>query len=144
MKTSRTSPRERGMHPGSRRPGVPDETVPMSDLVLGIDRITCDGYGSCAELLPEMIALDDWGYPILRPGLVSTALLGHARMAVDTCPVLALRLVAVARATMAPAVNAGAGNAPAAVVRAANAPAAAVRAGGPARPLAEPVIGRGG
>ena len=88
-----------------------------------IDRITCDGYGSCAELLPEMIALDDWGYPILRPGPVPVALLGHARMAVDTCPVLALRLVAVARATMAPATNA----------TATNAPAATVRAGGPAR-----------
>jgi ferredoxin len=131
MKTSRTSPRERGMHPGSRRPGLPDQTVPMSDLALGIDRITCDGYGSCAELVPEMIALDDWGYPIIRPGPVPTALLGHARMAVDTCPVLALRLVAVARATMAPAVNTSAANAPAA-----NAPAAAVRAGDPARPLA--------
>ena len=33
---------------------------------LSIDRIRCDGYGMCAEILPEMIALDDWGYPILR------------------------------------------------------------------------------
>jgi ferredoxin len=74
-----------------------------SDLALGIDRIACDGYGSCAELLPEMIELDDWGYPIIRPGPVPTVLLDHARRAVDTCPVLALRLVAVARATMAPA-----------------------------------------
>lgn len=117
MKTSGTSPRGRRTDPGARRPGVPDPSAGMSDLTLGIDRITCDGYGSCAELLPEMIALDDWGYPIIRPGPVPTALLGHARMAVDTCPVLALRLVAVARATMAPAVNA---------------PAAAVRASGPA------------
>ena len=136
MKTPATSPRgrgtdpgaRRGTHPGARRPGLPD-AVPMSGLALGIDRITCDGYGSCAELLPEMIALDDWGYPILRPGPVPTALLGHARMAADTCPVLALRLVAVARATMAPAVDAPAVvNAPTA-----NAPAAAVRTGGPAR-----------
>jgi ferredoxin len=139
MKTPATSPRERGTHPGSA-PRLPNAEVPMSGLALGIDRITCDGYGSCAELLPEMIALDDWGYPILRPGPVPTDLLGHARMAVDTCPVLALRLVAVARATMAPALNTpAANNAPAA-----NAPAAAVRAGGPARPLADPVIGRGG
>ena len=118
MKTSGTSARQRTAKPGGRRPGVPDPSAGMSDLTLGIDRITCDGYGSCAELLPEMIALDDWGYPIIRPGPVPTSLVGHARMAVDTCPVLALRLVAVARATMAPAVNA---------------PAAAVRAGGPAR-----------
>jgi ferredoxin len=118
MKTSRASQRDRGTRPNARRPGPPDPAAGLSDLAIGIDRITCDGYGSCAELLPEMIVLDDWGYPILRPEPVPVALLGHARMAVDTCPVLALRLVAVARATMAPAVNA---------------PAAAVRAGGPAR-----------
>ncbi len=57
-----------------------------------IDRIRCDGYGMCAEILPEMIALDDWGYPILRPGPVPPRLLGHAGRAVDVCPVLALRL----------------------------------------------------
>jgi ferredoxin len=90
----------------------------MSDLTIAIDRITCDGYGTCAELLPEMITLDDWGYPIIRPGTVPTVLLDHARMAVDTCPVLALRLVSVARAKMTPA---------------AGAPTAALRAGGSAR-----------
>ena len=73
-----------------------------SDVAIAIDRIACDGAGSCAELLPEMIALDEWGYPIIRPGPVPADLLGHALMAVDTCPVLALRLVAVARATMTP------------------------------------------
>jgi ferredoxin len=72
----------------------------MSDEAFAIDRIRCDGYGSCAELLPEMIALDDWGYPILRPGAVPEALLPLARMAVDTCPVLALRLVDAPRATI--------------------------------------------
>ena len=72
----------------------------MSDRAIAIDRITCDGYGSCAELLPEMIELDDWGYPILRPGAIPEDLLAHARMAVDTCPVLALRLVEAPRATM--------------------------------------------
>ena len=90
---------------------------------LKIDWIACNGYGVCEAAAPDLIVLDDWGYPILRPGPVPAALLGHARMAVDTCPVLALRLVAVARATMAPATNAPA----------TSAPAAAVRAGGPAR-----------
>ncbi len=118
MTTPRPSPRPRGTPPDARPAGAPVAAAGMSDLAIGIDRITCDGYGSCAELLPEMIALDDWGYPIIRPGPIPAALLGHARMAVDTCPVLALRLVAVARATMAPAVNA---------------PATAVRAGSPVR-----------
>jgi ferredoxin len=72
----------------------------MSDQAIAIDRIRCDGYGCCAELLPEMIALDDWGYPILRPGAIPEALLPLARMAVDTCPVLALRLVEAPRATI--------------------------------------------
>lgn len=61
-----------------------------------IDRITCDGYGMCAELVPELIALDDWGYPIVAPWPIPPHLLGHARRAVEVCPVLAIRLVAEA------------------------------------------------
>jgi ferredoxin len=60
---------------------------------LAIDRIRCDGYGMCAEMFPEGIELDDWGYPILRPGVIPDGLLPFARRAVDVCPVLALRLV---------------------------------------------------
>jgi ferredoxin len=59
---------------------------------LQVDRILCDGYGMCAELLPELIELDDWGYPIVRPGAVPDDLVGLARRAVDVCPVLALVL----------------------------------------------------
>jgi ferredoxin len=72
---------------------MPGREWGMSRQAVAVDRIRCDGYGSCAELLPEMIDLDDWGYPILRPGAIPEDLLPHARMAVDTCPVLALRLV---------------------------------------------------
>lgn len=63
-----------------------------SPVTLSIDRIRCDGFGMCAELLPELVDLDDWGYPILRAGAVPDDLLGHARRAVEACPVLALRL----------------------------------------------------
>ena len=59
---------------------------------LRIDRIRCDGHGLCAELLPELIRLDDWGYPMMKAGAVPPTLVEHARRAVDTCPVLALRL----------------------------------------------------
>jgi ferredoxin len=62
------------------------------DQVLRIDRIACDGYGMCAELLPEGIDLDEWGYPILRPGAIPARLVPLARKAVEVCPVLALRL----------------------------------------------------
>ena len=64
--------------------------------VFRIDRIRCDGYGMCAELVPELIELDDWGYPIVAPSPIPPHLLGHARRAVEVCPVLAIRLVAAA------------------------------------------------
>ncbi len=63
--------------------------------VLAIDRIRCDGAGVCADLLPERIHLDDWGYPIIEPGPIPNGLLDHARRAVELCPVLALRLARV-------------------------------------------------
>ena len=63
----------------------------MAD-VLRLDPIRCDGYGMCAEILPELVTLDDWGYPVIAPGTVPERLLDHARRAVDVCPVLALQL----------------------------------------------------
>jgi ferredoxin len=63
---------------------------------LGIDRIKCDGHGVCADLVPEMIELDDWGYPIINPGAVPPPVLQHARRAVSGCPTLALRLQVLA------------------------------------------------
>jgi len=70
------------------------------ELVLFVDRIGCDGYGTCAELLPEMITLDEWGYPIMRRDPIPTHLLPYARKAVDSCPVLALRLADPGRVTI--------------------------------------------
>jgi ferredoxin len=57
-----------------------------------VDPIVCDGHGLCAELLPERITLDDWGYPIVDDTPLDRHLLPHARRAVDACPVLAMRL----------------------------------------------------
>ena len=64
-------------------------------LELVVDRIACDGFGMCAELLPELIDLDDWGYPIVAAGGVPDVLVDHAKRAVKVCPVLALRLARV-------------------------------------------------
>ncbi len=64
---------------------------PMS-TVLRLDPILCDGYGHCAELLPEVVDLDDWGYPIVASEPLSAALLPAARRAVSMCPRLALAL----------------------------------------------------
>ena len=59
---------------------------------LVVDRIKCDGRGLCAELLPELIRLDDWGYPMLAPGPIPDHLLPLAQRAVEDCPVLAIAL----------------------------------------------------
>jgi len=59
---------------------------------LRVDPIVCDGRGICADLLPERITLDDWGYPIIDPTTMSGTVLQHARRAVAQCPLLALRL----------------------------------------------------
>lgn len=62
----------------------------MSEL--RVDPIACTGHGLCSELLPEWIALDDWGYPIIERGPVPEELLAHARRAAASCPKLALKL----------------------------------------------------
>ena len=59
---------------------------------LVVDRIKCDGRGLCAELLPELIRLDDWGYPIVNSDSVPNHLLPLAQRAVEDCPVLAIAL----------------------------------------------------
>jgi len=61
-------------------------------LHLRVDPIACDGRGLCAELLSELISLDDWGYPIIRDGEVPADLVRDARQVVRTCPKLALHL----------------------------------------------------
>ena len=68
-----------------------------SSRTLRVDRIRCDGHGQCAELLPELIRLDDWGYPIVAPGPVPEHLLPLAQKAVSGCPVLALAITRSAR-----------------------------------------------
>jgi ferredoxin len=60
---------------------------------LHVDWTACDGRGLCAELLPERITEDDWGYPVLRDPSVPEGLEGPARRAVERCPALALHLV---------------------------------------------------
>lgn len=62
---------------------------------LEIDWARCRGHGHCAELLPELIGRDSWGYPVLDQGsqtAVPDALWETAQRAVSWCPNLALRL----------------------------------------------------
>jgi ferredoxin len=61
---------------------------------LRVNPILCTGHGLCAELLPEQVDLDEWGYPLLSPKPVPEGLRPLARRAVTDCPALALALVA--------------------------------------------------
>jgi ferredoxin len=57
-----------------------------------VNPIACQAHGLCAELLPERITLDEWGYPIVDPTPVGGELERHARRAAAACPTLALSL----------------------------------------------------
>ena len=58
---------------------------------LKVDWPACRARGLCFELLPEVVELDDWGYPVV--GDVPAELVATAQEAVRVCPTLALRLV---------------------------------------------------
>jgi ferredoxin len=62
-------------------------------MKIAVNPIACEGHGMCVELLPELIRLDDWGYPVIEVELVPRSLEGLARRAADVCPTLALLLV---------------------------------------------------
>jgi ferredoxin len=57
---------------------------------LRLNPIACEAHGMCAELFPERITLDEWGYPLLDDEPISPALLSHARRAAQACPTFAL------------------------------------------------------
>jgi ferredoxin len=59
---------------------------------LRVDPIACSGHGLCAELLPELVTLDEWGYPLVDGRPVPARLARQARRAVTDCPALALLL----------------------------------------------------
>ncbi len=59
---------------------------------LTVDWTRCQGHGLCARLVPELVQLDEHGYPKILAGPVPPWLSRHARQAVDMCPALALSL----------------------------------------------------
>ncbi|HVC72271.1 MAG TPA: ferredoxin, partial [Mycobacteriales bacterium] len=61
-------------------------------LRMRVNPIACDGHGLCAELLPEIVSLDDWGYPMPVVAEVPAELEGHAQRAAQQCPTLAIIL----------------------------------------------------
>jgi ferredoxin len=60
---------------------------------LRVNPIACSGHGLCAELLPELIRRDEWGYPVISDQRVPASLARQAKRAVADCPALALMLI---------------------------------------------------
>jgi len=54
--------------------------------VIKVNPISCEAYGYCAELLPELVSLDEWGYPVVDGTPVPPRLLELARRAAKECP----------------------------------------------------------
>lgn len=69
-------------------------TEPTAVLVL--NPILCDGRGLCHDAAPDLITLDEWGYPLLPGGGLRAALARADRKAAEdathACPVLALHV----------------------------------------------------
>jgi ferredoxin len=59
---------------------------------LRVDPVVCDAYGYCAELLPERITLDEWGYPVVEGRPVDPHLVALATRAAAECPRRALHV----------------------------------------------------
>ena len=64
----------------------------MSGLRITVDPAACEAYGYCAEILPEAIVLDEWGYPIIEDRPLSAGLVDLAKRAARDCPKRAITL----------------------------------------------------
>lgn len=59
---------------------------------LAVDPIACHAHGLCAEMLPDLVRLDEWGYPLFSADPIPPRRRREVRGAVRACPTLALRL----------------------------------------------------
>lgn len=64
---------------------------------LRVNPISCEAHGLCADLFPEWVTLDEWGYPIIDGRPVPADMMEHARRAANACPTLALVLESTRR-----------------------------------------------
>ena len=63
-----------------------------SQVRLKVDWARCSGHGLCARIAPEMVQLDNQGYPMFLDMPVPFWLEKEAQQAVEMCPALALSL----------------------------------------------------
>ncbi|MEU8265638.1 NADH-ubiquinone oxidoreductase-F iron-sulfur binding region domain-containing protein [Sphaerisporangium sp. NPDC049002] len=71
-------------------PAEPSSRAAEAQLIL--DWARCEGHGLCSLVIPELIRLDQHGYPVVSTASVPGRLEGDARRAIEMCPALALRL----------------------------------------------------
>jgi len=63
--------------------------IAASRYRLRVNPVACDAFGYCAELVPEIVLRDEWGYPIIGDSIPSH-LFALAQRAVRECPRRAL------------------------------------------------------
>jgi NADH:ubiquinone oxidoreductase subunit F (NADH-binding)/ferredoxin len=78
---------------------LPDSPETRAHKRLVVDWTRCRGHGLCAHLVPEIIHLDEQGYPVMLNIPVPEWLEKDAQQAVEMCPSLALRLERATPAT---------------------------------------------
>ena len=63
---------------------------------LVLNPILCGGRGLCHDAAPDLIGLDEWGYPLLPGGGLTAELTREQRRAAEdathACPLLALHI----------------------------------------------------
>ncbi|WP_051711768.1 NADH-quinone oxidoreductase subunit NuoF family protein [Spirillospora albida] len=64
-----------------------------SEARVAIDWSRCDGHGLCAYLVPELIQLDRYGFPVVLGTDIPSWMEKDVQRAVAMCPALALRVV---------------------------------------------------
>jgi NADH:ubiquinone oxidoreductase subunit F (NADH-binding)/ferredoxin len=73
-------------------PGESGDPADEPETRISVDWTRCSGHGLCARLVPELIQLDEHGYPEFLDVPVPFWLARDARQAVEMCPALALTL----------------------------------------------------
>jgi ferredoxin len=63
-----------------------------TDPELQVDWIACQAFGLCHDLAPDLVTLDDWGYPLVPDPSEFGDRLADIQRIVDCCPARALRL----------------------------------------------------
>lgn len=82
----------RGLLPINREIPVSDDRADDTGMRLVVDWTRCAGHSLCGYLAPDLVRLDEHGFPVIADTGVPRRLLPSAWQAIEMCPALALRL----------------------------------------------------